>query len=578
MALASIGTVIFGTFAFILFWVLATFPSFPGLPVGRTAGAILGAALMVIFQVTSPDAAYAAVDLPILGLLFGTMVVSVYLERADMFKYLAHALSWKCRGGKDLLCRLCFLVAFSSAIFTNDTCCVFFTEFILKLCKEKHLPPEPFLLALASSANLGSSATPIGNPQNLVIAIRSKISFGSFLMGILPAMLAGVTVNTGFLLVMYWKQLSKFELQSELGTKEIGEVVIDQVRKESLGIANAREAKLNLDELTDIDLESYRSKGMVEDKLGQAYELEHRGDTKDVSVTEKQSGGINNPYGFAIQDAKNQGAYSDHKHRNKAAAEELLGTIHQDHPVSLVSRSERELSYSIRSPNSPPLCEFSPDRFGEGRDLISSIEKRRKAVKKWCVYLVTAGMLGALLAGLNLSWSALTAAITLVVLDFTDAGPNLSQVSYSLLVFFSGMFLTVDGFNKTGVPGALWSAVEPHARINHASGVAVLTCVIVLLSNIASNVPTVLLLGPRVAASATMLAGVSVQRSWLILAWASTIAGNLTLVGSAANLIVCEKARMAPTLGYHLSFWRHLRFGFLATLLIVAIGLPMIRG
>ena len=52
------------------------------------------------------------------------------------------------------------------------------------------------------------------------------------------------------------------------------------------------------------------------------------------------------------------------------------------------------------------------------------------------------------------------------------------------------MFITVDGFNKTGVPGALWSAVEPHARINNASGVAVLTCVIVLLSNIASNVPT----------------------------------------------------------------------------------------
>ena len=64
------------------------------------------------------------------------------------------------------------------------------------------------------------------------------------------------------------------------------------------------------------------------------------------------------------------------------------------------------------------------------------------------------------------------------------------QVSYSLLVFFSGMFITVDGFNKTGIPAALWSAMEPHARINNARGVAVLTSLIVFLSNVASNVPT----------------------------------------------------------------------------------------
>lgn len=64
------------------------------------------------------------------------------------------------------------------------------------------------------------------------------------------------------------------------------------------------------------------------------------------------------------------------------------------------------------------------------------------------------------------------------------------QVSYSLLVFFCGMFITVDGFNKTGIPSAFWNFMEPYARINHASGVAVLSLVILLLSNVASNVPT----------------------------------------------------------------------------------------
>lgn len=163
---------------------------------------------MVIFRVITPDQAYDSIDLPILGLLFGTMVVSVYLERADMFKYIGKLLAWKSLGPKDLIFRICIISAISSAFFTNDTACVVLTEFVLKIARQHNLPPHPFLLALASSANIGSSATPIGNPQNLVIAVQSKISFGLFLVGILPAMLVGVLVNSLMIIGMYWKLLS----------------------------------------------------------------------------------------------------------------------------------------------------------------------------------------------------------------------------------------------------------------------------------------------------------------------------------------------------------------------------------
>ena len=87
----------------------------------------------------------------------------------------------------------------------------------------------------------------------------------------------------------------------------------------------------------------------------------------------------------------------------------------------------------------------------------------------------------------------------------------------------------------------------------------------------------VLLLGSRIAESA-LRSGANVTRSWLILAWVSTIAGNLTLVGSAANLIVSEEAMKARFLGYELTFFSHLLFGFPSTLLVVAVGLPLIRG
>lgn len=64
------------------------------------------------------------------------------------------------------------------------------------------------------------------------------------------------------------------------------------------------------------------------------------------------------------------------------------------------------------------------------------------------------------------------------------------QVSYSLLIFFCGMFITVDGFNKTGIPSTVWEFMEPYAKIDHTSGVATLALVVLVLSNVASNVPT----------------------------------------------------------------------------------------
>ncbi|KAL6970962.1 Silicon efflux transporter lsi2 [Sarracenia purpurea var. burkii] len=138
-----------------------------------------------------------------------------------MFKYLGKLLAWKSIGAKDLVCRICLISAISSAFFTNDiyTTCVVLTEFVLKIARQHNLPPHPFLLALASSANIGSSATPIGNPQNLVIAVGSKISFGNFLIGILPAMLVGVSLNALILLCMYWKLLSiQKDTAMELGS------------------------------------------------------------------------------------------------------------------------------------------------------------------------------------------------------------------------------------------------------------------------------------------------------------------------------------------------------------------------
>ncbi|KAH0452074.1 hypothetical protein IEQ34_019373 [Dendrobium chrysotoxum] len=481
MALAATTEVVLGSISFGIFWILAVFPAVPFLPIGRTAGSLLGALLMIIFHVLSPEQAYSSIDMPILSLLFGTMVVSVYLEKANMFKYLSQLLSWKSQGGRDLLCRICIISAFSSALFTNDTTCIVLTEFVLKLAKQNNLPPKPFLLALASSANIGSTTTPIGNPQNLVIAVQSKISFGKFLMGILPAMIVGIFINTTILLCMFWKSLSSMKDEEEA----VNEAVVDGE--------------------------------VLFHKFSPARMSHHSNQNSQVEV-----GG-------------------DEGEKNNIQ-------------LSVVRETTIMVGHDVEKPLS-----------------------RKALFLKGCVYLVTIGMLTALLIGLNMSWTAITAALALIVIDFRDAGPCLDKVSYSLLIFFCGMFITVEGFNKTGIPSVFWNFMEPHARINHASGMAVLSLVILLLSNFASNVPTVLLLGAQVAKSAAAISPATVPRAWLILAWVSTVAGNLSLLGSAANLIVCEQARRSQLYGYTLSFWSHLVFGLPSTLIITAVGLPLIN-
>lgn len=537
--MASSVKVVLGSIAFAAFWVLAVFPAVPVMPIGRTAGSLLGAMLMVIFRVITPDEAYAAIDLPILGLLFGTMVVSVYLEKADMFQYLGKLLSWKSRGARDLLCRICIISAISSALFTNDTSCVVLTEFVLKIARQHNLPPHPFLLALASSANIGSAATPIGNPQNLIIAVQSKISFGRFLFGLLPAMLVGVFVNALILLCMYWKLLSIQKDEEDATSEVVAEQDVNSHRFSPATMSHL--SSLNSQEWNS-RLESMNTQGspiMNVNTPAQTETLRSRLALNEGEIHRVLSGTLDSA-------------------RNSNVSKEAITDS------SSQKKNENALSQRVLSMT-----------YSQGKETLAARWKRM--LWKSCVYLITIGMLVSLLIGLNMSWTAITAALALVVLDFRDARPCLEKVSYSLLIFFCGMFITVEGFNKTGIPSSLWDLMEPYSKIDRASGTAVLAAVILVLSNVASNVPTVLLLGGRVAASAAAISAAEEKKSWLILAWVSTVAGNLSLLGSAANLIVCEQAHRTPHLGYTLSFWTHLVFGVPSTVVVTAIGLILIR-
>ena len=173
--------------------------------------------------------------------------------------------------------------------------------------------------------------------------------------------------------------------------------------------------------------------------------------------------------------------------------------------------------------------------------------------------LVVVGLLlAALLLGVNPALAALSAASCLLITRRIAPARVYERVDWGLLAMFAGLFIVVAGVEKVGLAGAWLARVPEEARRSPW----VLVGVTALLSNLVSNVPAVLVLKSWVGAFA---AG---RFFWLLLAMASTLAGNLTIVGSVANLIVVEQARDRARIG----FWDYARVGAPLTLVVLVLG------
>jgi Na+/H+ antiporter NhaD/arsenite permease-like protein len=133
------------------------------------------------------------------------------------------------------------------------------------------------------------------------------------------------------------------------------------------------------------------------------------------------------------------------------------------------------------------------------------------------------------------------------------------EIDWSLLLMFAGLFIIVAGAEHELLTP---QGIEAISRL-HLATVPVLSAVTAVLSNLVSNVPAVLLLKPFVAALPDP------DRAWLVIAMASTLAGNLTVLGSIANLIVVEKAARR---GVVIGFWDYFRAGAPLTVLTLLVG------
>jgi Na+/H+ antiporter NhaD/arsenite permease-like protein len=184
---------------FIITYALISGRRLKVLPLNRPAAALLGAVAMVAFGVLTPEQAYRAVNYDTLALLLGMMLLAAYLQLAGFFGWAADGILRLAGTPQRLLLYLLFASATLAALLVNDTVCLLLTPLVVAVIVRGRLPLLPYLLALATSANTGSVATLVGNPQNMIIGHLSGIPFLRFTVALLPA--AGVALAINYLVL-----------------------------------------------------------------------------------------------------------------------------------------------------------------------------------------------------------------------------------------------------------------------------------------------------------------------------------------------------------------------------------------
>ena len=201
--------------------------------------------------------------------------------------------------------------------------------------------------------------------------------------------------------------------------------------------------------------------------------------------------------------------------------------------------------------------------FGAGRLAADPPSWRtdRKLLRKTVAVAVL--MVAAFFAGVKPAEAALVAGAVLLATRRVKPARIYAEIDWTLLLMFAGLFVVVAGLERAVLDAAAVARIAA-LGLEHMAVLGVATAV---LSNIVSNVPAVLVLKPFVATLPDP------ARAWTVVAATATLAGNFTLVGSVANLIVVQRARAR---GVEIGFWTYFAVGAPLTVLTIIVALALL--
>jgi len=165
---------------FVIVYIGMMLGGLPRLMLDRTGVALLGAIAVIGLREMTPEEAARAVHLPTMLLLFSFMVISAQMRLGGFYSAVTRRIAALRVGPGGLLAVVIFVAGALSAVFSNDIVCLAIAPVLAEACLRRRLDPVPYLLALACASNIGSAATLIGNPQNMLIGEVLQLSFAGY--------------------------------------------------------------------------------------------------------------------------------------------------------------------------------------------------------------------------------------------------------------------------------------------------------------------------------------------------------------------------------------------------------------
>ena len=194
---------------------------------------LMGAALMIGFNVISPEAAFKSIQSDVINFLFGMFSIVAALDRSGVLRFVAIKMLSKAKTPERILLIIVVGIGFLSAFLVKETIALMGVPLVLYISRQIGIRPALLLMALAFGVTIGSTMTPIGNPQNLLIALQSGMDFPftNFIM-FLAIPTAINLFLTYYILRFYFK-------------KEISQINIQNIALENAAITNLPLARLS---------------------------------------------------------------------------------------------------------------------------------------------------------------------------------------------------------------------------------------------------------------------------------------------------------------------------------------------
>jgi len=183
-------------------YVVFALGKFPWMKIDRPGAAIIGAVLMVAFRIMGAAEALASIDFATIVLLFSMMLIVGNLRVAGFFDWMTEWIIERLHPD-HLMPTVVFTTGLFSAFLVNDIVCLVMTPFVLHMTRRLGVRPVPYVVAVATASNIGSTATITGNPQNMLIGSLSGVPYVDFMAHLGPVAIVGLCMNWALLHRLY---------------------------------------------------------------------------------------------------------------------------------------------------------------------------------------------------------------------------------------------------------------------------------------------------------------------------------------------------------------------------------------